>query len=143
MRLRHYLPLILLAACSGDPAGLGPGSVRLDVDPRPSPAAPSGWAADVQVENPTSRTVYIADHCGQQVLPRLERRENGGWAVASYGIACAAIVTPPIEVAPGGRYEGSIPLPASGRYRMTVRIGTSAENLWEEQSPEFVVPLED
>lgn len=143
MRSHRLIPLLLLAACSTDPAGPGPGSVRLAVDPRPSPSAPSGWAADVQVENPTSRTVYIADHCDQQVMPRLERRVGGEWVVASYGLACIAVVTPPIEVAPGGRYEGSIPLPEAGRYRMAIRFATRGENIWTEQSPEFVVPLED
>lgn len=142
MRLHRFLPLLILAACSGDPAGPGLGSVRIGVTAQAS-SAPSGWSAGIQVENLTSRTVYITDHCGAQVIPRLERREGGGWVNVPYGVACVAMVTPPIEVAPGGRYEDTIPLPELGRYRMTIRIGTRAENVWEEQSPEFAVPPED
>ena len=144
MRLRRLLPLLILTACSGDPAGprLGPGDVRVAVTPQAT-STPWGWAAAIQVENPSSRTIYILDHCGAQVMPRLQRQEGGGWVDVPNGIVCLAVATPPIAIAAGGRYEGSIPLSQLGRYRMTIRFGTSAENAWEEQSPEFAVPPED
>jgi hypothetical protein len=144
MRLRRLLPLLFLAACDGDPSG--PGAVRMDVT-LVRAGSPPAWETVFEVHNPTSRSVYLGDLCGHHVRPTVERRTDGTWAEVPSNEVCSLAFLPPVVLAAGDRYEGTLRIPEPGRYRLRLQVGTGSgassgsATAWKtETSPAFDVP---
>ena len=126
MRLHRLIVLLLLAACDGDPSGIGADDVRLEAAVDES-APPPEVNVEFQVQNPGARTVYVIDHCGDAVTPALERRQGGEWVLISIGAPCFAMVTPPVELEPGDAAAGARAVHEPGEYRMWVRVAASMD----------------
>jgi hypothetical protein len=127
MKLFRLLPLLLVAACTGDPSGIGSGDVRMAVSvdaaaPEPEPNVV------VEIENRSDRTLYVYRDCGNIAAGGIERRVAGGWVDAPYPILCFGY-TPPVELAPGESTRSSVPVHEPGLYRSTVRVATSLETV--------------
>jgi hypothetical protein len=131
MKLHRLLPLLLLAACAGDPSGIGDGDVRMTISVSGAVPPPQNNVT-VQVRNEGDRTLYVANRCGTIIATGIERRSGGGWVGAPYGYICLAY-TPPIALAPGETLTSAIDIDEPGIYRGTVRIGTTADE--DEFSP--------
>jgi hypothetical protein len=126
MILRRLLPLLLLAACTGDPSGVERADVDLSVSVDANAPAPQN-NVHVQVRNESDRTLYVINACGN-IATLLERREGGRWVPAPAGLVCFAAYTPPIELAPDAAVSSSIPVREAGRYRSTVRVVLDRDN---------------
>jgi hypothetical protein len=138
MRIRGLATLLLLSACTGDPSGIRPGdvamSVAVDAD------APPEHNVEVRVENRGEQAVYVMDYCGDIVTPRFQRRTGGGWVDAPYGpVPCLAMLTPPIEVAPGAAVVRSLLIDEPGRYRSIVRLRPRENDAITTVREEFTV----
>jgi hypothetical protein len=123
--LRLIPPLLLVSACTGDPAGLGSGDARLTVSVDATLPEPEHNVV-VEVENRSDETLYVYRDCGNIAAWGIERRVAGGWVDDPYPILCAAY-TPPVELAPGESTRSSVPIHEPGRYRTTVRVTTELE----------------
>jgi hypothetical protein len=127
MRLTRLFAVLLLAACSGDPIGVGSDDVRLSatID---ATVPPPGSNLAFEVENLAPRTLYLLDHCGEMVTPWVERRVGGGWELVSSGVPCFAMATPPVELEPGATYDGTLPVHGPpGLYRLRLRVAIRPE----------------
>lgn len=121
MRLHRLLGLLLLAACDGDPAGISPDQVSFTAEVDET-APPPEENVEIRVQNLGNRTLYVLDHCGDTVTPALERRQGAQWVLISIGAPCFAMVTPPIELGPGGLAQGSHAVHEPGHYRLRVQV---------------------
>lgn len=138
MKLLGLLPLLILSACAGDPAGFVGGDLRMTISVDAAAPAPEHNVV-VQVENRSDRTLYVLRECGNIAAWGLERRVNGGWVDAPYAILCFGY-TPPVELAPGESTSSSVPVHEPGRYRSTVRVATSPDPvLLSEVREEFTI----
>lgn len=141
MKLRRLLPLLVLAACTSDPVAvdLEPGDVVMTSFVDLSAVSP-GPNVRIFVRNESRHTVYVADHCGDRLVPRLERREGEQWVPANADLGgCLAVATPPIELSPGETVGRSVAMYQAGQYRSTVRVTPgSAEKIVQVQH-EFTV----
>lgn len=124
---------LLLAACS-DPLGSGGVQIR---------AANSFYGViDNQkpttvrytVTNGTDRTVSLAS-CASRVDARPERKDGGSWT-PSGGVNCVAVLSPPIEVAPGATVTDSTEIVGWGTWRLRIRA-TAGEAAKDLVSPTF------
>lgn len=141
MKLHRLLPLLVLAACAEDPVAvdLVPGDVVMTswIDQSAASPAPN---VRIYVRNESRHTVYVADYCGDALVPRLERRQGEQWVPADGGLGgCLAVATPPIELSPGETVSRWIALHDAGQYRSTVRVTPGSIEKIVQVQTEFTV----
>lgn len=139
MRLNRLFALLFLAACDGDPSGIGSGDVLLTASVDES-AAQTEHNVDLRVENRGDRTLYVADNCAGVITPSYERRVGGSWVEVGYGIPCFDSFYEPVEVQPGAAATGYVAIHEPGVYRMRVRVAASPSTVeYELVYGEFTV----
>ena len=138
-RLYRLLPLLLLAACDGDPAGANGGDVRLTASVDAFAVAPE-VNLQFRVRNEGDRTVWVWDKCGDNFSPWVDRLDGGRWAEILVEGPCFHAVEPPIQLEPGESVQGSIAFYEPGRYRFRVSVTADPDDVQAEvMAREFTI----
>jgi hypothetical protein len=108
----------LLAACS-DPLSSGRVQVRAADSYYGTIDNTKPVIVRYTVTNGSDETVAL-DACGTRIDAHPERKDGGSWTPDG-GMACLAVVTPPIQVAPGATVTDSTEIVGWGTWRLRIR----------------------
>ncbi|HSU16731.1 hypothetical protein [Longimicrobium sp.] len=121
-RLLSAAAVLLLAACSGDPAGSGTTDVMVRTDRSEYDRGAIGEVpVTFTVANHTSGPISLL-WCGSGAIAELQLLNDGEWMTTSPPF-CPSIYSP-VEVAPGASAGGVVFAPGpAGTYRLRVQYG--------------------